>query len=542
MEAERRQITVLFTDMVDFTSFSEHSGEEAAFALMRDLSKLMDEAIRQQGGVVRSFTGDGIMAVFGAPTALEDAPIRACRAALNILQRLELTGPDFEAKHGISPKLRIGLNTGTAVIGKVENSAGFTALGDTVNFAARLQSHAEPNSVFMSDATYRLVQGLVDTTFTGEHAVKGKSDRQKIHRLDAVRQGATRFEAAVTRGLSSFVGRGTEMDVLERGLDKARCELCVIDLAAEPGVGKSRLLYEFRQRIGKDSAFVLAGNCSPDGQQTPFLPFIEVVRGSFRIASGDDEATIGGKLDDNLKVLGLASTQNRSLLLHLLGLKLPEGSLQGLDGPLIGLRTRDILQELLRARCQLSPVLMILEDLHWIDRASEEVLGRIINGDSAMPLMIASTYRPEYRPPWLDSLAVRQLLLQPLSTSETIQIVEARLGCNRLPEALARPIAKRAEGNALFAEEIASFLLDRAIVRFGHNGLEFDAATAASVLPASVQSLLNSRIDRPLFSRSCGVTGCGRDRPAVRSRPPGGSDGRQSSRIACHCSDVRSRA
>jgi class 3 adenylate cyclase len=499
MEAERRQITVLFTDMVDFTSFSEHSGEEAAFALMRDLSKLMDEAIRQQGGVVRSFTGDGIMAVFGAPTALEDAPIRACRAALNILQRLKVTGPDFEAKHGISPKLRIGLNTGTAVIGKVENSAGFTALGDTVNFAARLQSHAEPNSVFMSDATYRLVQGLVDATFTGEHAVKGKSDRQKIHRLDAVRQGATRFEAAVTRGLSSFVGRGTEMDVLERGLDKARCELCVIDLAAEPGVGKSRLLYEFRQRIGKDSAFVLAGNCSPDGQQTPFLPFIEVVRGSFRIASGDDEATIGGKLDDNLKVLGLASTQNRSLLLHLLGLKLPEGSLQGLDGPLIGLRTRDILQELLRARCQLSPVLMILEDLHWIDRASEEVLGRIINGDSAMPLMIASTHRPEYRPPWLDGLAVRQLLLQPLSTSETLQIVEARLGRNRLPEALARLIAKRVEGNALFAEEIASFLLDRAIVRFGHNGLEFDAATAASVLPASVQSLLNSRIDRLSF-------------------------------------------
>jgi class 3 adenylate cyclase len=499
MEAERRQITVLFTDMVDFTSFSEHSGEEAAFALMRDLSKLMDEAIRQQGGVVRSFTGDGIMAVFGAPTALEDAPIRACRAALNILQRLELTGPDFEAKHGISPKLRIGLNTGTAVIGKVENSAGFTALGDTVNFAARLQSHAEPNSVFMSDATYRLVQGLVDATFTGEHAVKGKSDRQKIHRLDVVRQGATRFEAAVTRGLSSFVGRGTEMDVLERGLDKARCELCVIDLAAEPGVGKSRLLYEFRQQIGKDSVFVLAGNCSPDGQQTPFLPFIEVVRGSFRIASGDDEATIGGKLDDNLKVLGLASTQNRSLLLHLLGLKLPEGSLQGLDGPLIGLRTRDILQELLRARCQLSPVLMILEDLHWIDRASEEVLGRIINGESAMPLMIASTHRPEYRPPWLDGLAVRQLLLQPLSTSETLQIVEARLGCNRLPEALARLIAKRVEGNALFAEEIASFLLDRAIVRFGHNGLEFDAATAASVLPASVQSLLNSRIDRLSF-------------------------------------------
>jgi len=246
--------------MVGFTSFSERSGEEAAYTLMRSLSKLMDEAVRQQGGVVQSFTGDGIMAVFGAPVALEDAPLRACRAALNILQQLKATGPDLETKHGVRPQLRIGLNSGTAVIGKVKDSAdaGVTVLGDTVNLAARLQSLAEPNSVVISDATHRLVQGLIDATFIGEHAVKGKSDRQKIHRLDAVRQGATRFETAVTRGLSTFVGREKEMEALEDGLDKARSEQCVIDVAAEPGMGKSRLLYEFQQRIEKTSAFVVA--------------------------------------------------------------------------------------------------------------------------------------------------------------------------------------------------------------------------------------------------------------------------------------------
>ena len=149
MEAERRQVTVLFTDMVGFTTFSERSGEEAAFTLMRSLSKLMDDAVREQGGVVQSFTGDGIMAVFGAPVAFEDAPLRACRAALSILQRLKTDGPDLEIKHGVRPHLRIGLNTGAAVVGKVQGGAdaGVTVLGDTVNFAARLQALAEPDSI-----------------------------------------------------------------------------------------------------------------------------------------------------------------------------------------------------------------------------------------------------------------------------------------------------------------------------------------------------------------------------------------------------------
>ena len=183
------------------------------------------------------------------------------------------------------------------MVGKVEDSAdaGVTVLGDTVNFAARLQSLAEPNSVFMSEATHRMVQGMVEATFAGEHQIKGKAEPQKIYRLDAVRHGATRFEAAVSRGLSTFVGRERELEVLERGLDKARSQLCVVDLVAEPGMGKSRLLHEFRQRIGKERAFILSGSCSPDGQQTPFLPFIEVVRGSFQVSAGEAEKEIARK-------------------------------------------------------------------------------------------------------------------------------------------------------------------------------------------------------------------------------------------------------
>jgi class 3 adenylate cyclase len=496
VQAERRQVTVLFTDMVGFTSFSERAGEEAAYTLMRGLSKLMDGAVREQGGIVQSFTGDGIMAVFGAPVAFEDAPLRACRAALSMLQRLKTAAPDLEVKHGLQPQLRIGLNTGVAVVGKVQEGAEaqITVLGDTVNLASRVQALAEPNSVFMSEAMLRLVEGLVDASFAGEHAIKGKAELQKVYRLDAVRHGATRFEAAVSRGLSVFVGREHELEVLDRELDEARSKLCVIDLAAEPGMGKSRLVHEFRQRIDKERAFVLLGSCSRDGQHTPFLPFIEVVRGAFRISAGEAENDIAQKLEMGLTTLGLHSNRNLGLLLNLLGLKVPDDALKGLDGVLIGLRTRELLQQLLEARCGLSPVVMLVEDLHWIDSASEELLHKIVDSDAKLRLLLLMTRRPEYSPPWLDCAGVTKLRLEPLGIDDIRRLVRARLEI--LPEPLVLQVAEKAEGNPLFAEEIVSFLAERGMVRSTPGKLDFDATVVATALPASIESLLSARVDR----------------------------------------------
>ena len=496
MEAERRQVTVLFTDMVGFTTFSEQSGEEAAYTLMRSLSKLMDDAVHEHGGVVQGFTGDGIMAVFGAP--VEDAPLRACRAALSILQRLKAAGPDLDVKHGVQPQLRIGLNTGPAVVGKVQEGAhaGVTVLGDTVNLAARLQALAEPGSVFMSEPTHRLVQGMVEAAFVGEHQIKGKATPQKTFRLNVVRKGATRFDASVSRGLSAFVGRERELEVLERGLDKARAQLGVVDLVAEPGMGKSRLLHEFRQRFGNERAFSLSGSCSPDGQQTPFLPFIEVVRGSFQVSAGEAETEVARKLEMGLTVLGLHSSRNVGLLLHLLGLKAPNGALTGLDGVLIGLRTRELLQQLLEARCRLSPVVMVIEDLHWLDSASEELLGKIVDSEVELRLLLLTTRRPEYIPAWLDRETVTKLPLEPLPTGEIRHLLQARLGVEALPDTLARQVTDKAEGNPLFAEEIITFLTERSILRTVAGKLEYDGNAVAAALPASVQGVLTARVDR----------------------------------------------
>jgi class 3 adenylate cyclase len=498
LEGERRQVTVLFADLVGFTAFSERSGEEAAFALMRRVASMMAAVVEEQGGSVRNFTGDGIMALFGVPTALEDAPLRACRAALTIQDRLESAAGDITATHGLRPQLRIGINTGPAVVAKVPSghSSTVTALGDAVNLASRLQALAAPEGVLLSEATERLVQGLTETEAAGEHEIKGKSERQRVFRLLRLREGASRFDAALSRGLTSYVGRSRELESLDRCLGESRVGLRVVDVVGEPGIGKSRLLHEFRARLGDRRVFVLPGSCSPDGQQTPFRPFIEVVRGSFRVKIGEAAVDVLRKLDKGLEALGLASPQNLGLLLNLLGLNPPPGALKGLDGTLIGLRTRDLLLSLLHARCRITPVIMLLEDLHWIDAVSEELLSRLFSNEAALPLMVIHTRRPEYQPPWSNRQAVEVLRLEPLSVGETSEIVRARLQLADLPPMLARAVVEKAEGNPLFAEEVATFLLERGSVRRTTSGIDYDPAAVATALPGTIHALLAARIDR----------------------------------------------
>jgi class 3 adenylate cyclase len=494
---ERRQVTVLFADMVGFTAISERLGEEGTFALIQPIYQLMAGAVKEQGGSVKDFTGDGIMALFGAPEALEDAPLRACRAGLLIHERIAGAAPAIAAKHGVLPQVRIGVNSGLAVVTQIRGeSAAMTALGDTVNLASRLQTLAEPGTVYLSEATQRLVQGLVETTFAGTRPIKGKAEPQKVYRLNSVREGATRFEASVGRGLTTFIGREREMEIVQRGLVEARSQLRVIDIVAEPGMGKSRLLHEFRQRIGKEQAFILTGSCSPDGRQTPFLPFIEVVRGSFQVRSGETESEVVSKLEMGLTVLGLRSQENLGLLLSLLGLKPPVGALAGLDGVLIGLRTRALLLRFLEARCRLSPMVLLIEDLHWIDSVSQEVLGKIADGEAKLRLLILHTRRPDYEPPWREKPVVETLRLELLPAGEIRRLVQARLGVEALPDALVRLVTEKAEGNALFAEEILSFLTERGVLRTVGGNVEFDADAVGAALPASVQSLLTARVDR----------------------------------------------
>jgi class 3 adenylate cyclase len=495
-QGERRQITVLFADMAGYTAVSERLGEEGAYELVQPIYTIMADAVRELGGTVQDFTGDGIMALFGVPKALEDAPLRACRASLLIQQRLAEAMPAMETRFGFRPQMRIGINSGPAVVGRVGagGAARVTAIGDTVNLASRLQTLAEPGTVLLSDATNQLVEGLVATDFLGEYGIKGKSEAQRVFRLDGVNEGATRFGASVRRGLTAFVGRDLELGRLDGCALEALSGVRLVDVVGEPGMGKSRLLHEFRQRIDRKRFSLLSGGCSPDGRQAAFFPFIEVVRSSFQIQAGTIQADAARQLEAGLTTLMLDSAENRGLLLNLLGLSTPEGALAGLDAVMIGLRTRDLLLKLLTARCRHKPTVLLLEDLHWIDSASEDLLARSAELEKQLPLLIVCSHRPEYQPQWLPRGGAI-IALAPLSTRATLDIVKSRLGQHTPPTALLEFIAERAGGNALFAEEITGYLKQRGLIGQSAPGGDFDHAAVTAVMPASIQALLAARID-----------------------------------------------
>ena len=483
--------------MVGYTAIAERLGEERTLGLVRIIYEKLTGAVREHGGSVRGFAGDSIMAVFGVPEAQEDAALRACRTALAIHAAFAAAADEMESQFGERPLMRAGVSSGIAVMAPVEGEgAALTAVGDTVNLAARLQGLARAGGTMICDATRRLVEWLADTSFDGEQPIKGKSKPQKVWRLNSVRKGGTRFDASLRRGLSPHVGRDDELAKLHDALGRARERLQVIDLVAEPGLGKTRLVSEFLQRLQADEAFVLIGHCAADGQQIPFLPFLEVVRGAFRIRPEDDPAEITRKLDAGLRGLELHTTENLGLLLNLLGLEPPEGLLAGLDGVLIGLRTRELLPALLKARRGASTVVVLLEDIHWVDRASEEMLGKLIEAGEQPNLLVIHTTRPEYLPRWRGGSGVTTLALKPLSASDIQHVLQTRLGVASPPDALMRQVTERAGGNPLFGEEILSFLIEQGALRVASGKADFDAAIGVDGLPASIQGLLAARVDR----------------------------------------------
>ena len=499
LEGERKQVTVLFCDLANSTALAARLGPEAMHGLLNRFFELALGEVHRYEGTINQFLGDGFMALFGAPLAHEDHARRAVLAAVGIQRALKERRPDLGDQPGAALAVRIGLNTGLVVVGRIGDNLrmDYTAVGDTTHIAARLERLAEPGTILVSEATQRLVEAYAQSMFLGEREVKGTLAPLPVYRVDGLKPGAARFDVAVRRGLTPFVGRRDELGLLERRYGEAKQgSLRVVNVIGEAGIGKSRLVHELRQRLVGDRVPFLQGQCPSYGGSTPFLPFIEVVRALFGLGEGEGQAEVERKLRDGMDFLDLKAEAILPFLLGLLGLEVEGDALRGLDGAIVGARTREVLHDLLRARCRLSPVVLLVDDLHWADTASQELLLRLAQSEERIPLLVLCAYRPQYRAPWAGIPNVSELRLEPLPEESTVQLVRSRMGTESLVGGLVGLIAAKAEGNPLFAEELTRYLRESGGVLGAKGGTVPMADREAVLIPETLQDIIMARVDR----------------------------------------------
>ena len=449
----------------------------------------MTEAVEAHEGKVQDLLGDGLLAVFGAPIAQENSPLEACKAAADIRTRMLKLEDDFERQFGVRPQFRIGIHTGPLVV-----SAEFKAVGDTVNLAARLQTEAKPGSILITEATHELVSGYFDTEFLGERRIKGKAEPQRVYTLGPQKAEASRFDVAVRRGLTPFVARESELALLEKLWAEAReGRRGFVHIEGEPGIGKSRLIFEFRHKLGGTS---FVGQCTPGGRSIPFKPFINIIRSLFTVQENEPAEGLEKKIRGGLAELGLATEELLPYCLNLLGQE-GDAAIRELAPEVAGIRTRHALSTILRERCLRSPLVVVVEDLHWIDAASEDWLLRLARDDDpALPLLIITSSRPHYRPPWSGSASVHTFTMQPLSDDTTVELLQQRIGTTVLPPKFVKLAVEKTQGNPLFLEEITNYLMDNGQISRRETDIDYKPSPTGFALPISLDNLLLERFDR----------------------------------------------
>ena len=498
LEGERKQVTVLFCDVVDSSRLAEQLGPEGMHEVMDRALRLMAEAVHRYEGTVNQFLGDGLMALFGAPVALEDHAFRGVQAALAIQETLGGYSRQLKQERDAELRLRQGLNTGPVVVGRIGDDLrmDYTAVGDTTHLAARMQALAEPGTILITEAAHRLVEGYIHSEPLGPVQVKGRSQPVSAYQVIGRRRGRTRLEISAERGLTRLVGRQRELGVLHDCLARVKAGRGqVVGIVGEPGVGKSRLLYEFRKSLEGERVTWLEGRCVPYGQSTPYLPFLDILRMNFQLEEGDNPLQIQEKTRQAVHRLDPALEGVLPFLHDLFGLPGADESLRHLDPKQKRQKTFEAVRTLTIVGSQRRPHVVIVEDLHWIDRTSEDYFLFLVEGVAGVPFLLVTTHRPGYTPRWADKTYYTQIALDVLSQGETEVMVETLLESPTLPSELLQLVLEKGEGNPLFIEEVTTSLVEHGAVVRKNGGLRW-AGGAVAEIPGTIQDIVRARIDR----------------------------------------------
>ncbi|MFQ5899282.1 MAG: AAA family ATPase [Candidatus Methylomirabilia bacterium] len=499
LEGERKQVTVLFADLKGSMELLADRDPEEARKLLDPVLERMMEAVHRYEGTVNQVMGDGIMALFGAPLAHEDHAVRACYAALRMQESVKRYAEEVRRAVGVPIHIRVGLNSGEVVVRSIGSDLhmDYTAVGQTTHLAARMEQAAMPGSIVVTSDTLRLAEGYVEVKSFGPVPVKGLEAPIEVYEVTGAGPVRRRLEAAVARGLTRFVGRDAELDQLRKALERAaQGHGQVVGVVGEPGVGKSRLFYEFTHSHRTHGWLILESGSVSYGKATTYLPVIDLLKTYFQIETRDDARKIREKVTGKLLTLDEAFRPTLPVFLSLLDVPVEDPRWQDLDPPQRRQQTLDAVKRLLLRESQVQPLCVVFEDLHWIDSETQVVLDSLIESLPTVRLLLLVNYRPEYQHGWGSKTYYTQLRIDPLPPESAEELLQGLVGKAAELQPFRQLLIERTEGNPFFLEESVRTLVEtQALV--GERGAYRLAKPVQSIqVPATVQAVLAARIDR----------------------------------------------
>ena len=498
LEGGRKLVTVLFADVADYTGISEKLGLEEVHRVMDGCFRILVDEIHKYEGTIDKFAGDGVMALFGAPVAHEDHAQRACYAALGIQRAMAEYGRKVETEYGVSFKMRVGLNSGPVIVGSVgyDLRMDYFALGDTTNLASRIQKIAEPGTIQSTEETQRLAKGYFEFKPLGEVHVKGKEQALKAYQILGLGPASSRLDVSQMRGLTPFVGRQRELELLLDAFGRSKAGRGqAISLIGEAGVGKSRLVHEFRKSVRNEDITYIEGRCLSYSSGVAYHPFTDLLKSGFGTKEGEEDHQVREKVNRGLKDWGVDDAAVVPYALELLSVKD-----SGIDKiPMSPESRRDRITEALKRivlqGSELRPLVVAMEDLHWIDKASEESLKHLLAGIPGARVLIICTYRPGFTPAWGSRSYHSQVTLNRLSNRESLAMAARLLGTDQMDREFEEMILEKTEGIPFFIEEFVRSLRDLGMIQMKDGAYHLGRGKRGVAVPGTIQDVIMARVD-----------------------------------------------